>query len=188
MIIITTHSSATISLAPDYATFYEMFRQDNDSPKILKVQRGDYAEMQVVNKDFYNKISNQKSRIKELENERTELVQNKPILFVEDTYTQIYKLAWLKLNDIDFNQDDIDNKFDVNARFSIYGKGNKDNLQGFLNNPCMNEWNSKTIAGLFDFDDAYQNYQKLKTNISPWWTVKSENEVTGLYKKRALLI
>jgi hypothetical protein len=106
--------------------------------------------------------------------------QNKSILFVEDTYTQIYKVAWLKLHDMDFDENNIDEQFEDNADFHIYGKGNKDNLQGFLNNPCMNEWRNKIIIGLFDFDDAYGNYQKLKDN----WEVKSEDETNGLYKKR----
>jgi hypothetical protein len=104
--------------------------------------------------------------------------QNKPVLFVEDTYTHIYKVAWLKLNNIAFDETNVDIKFSENAGFSIYGKGNKDNLQGFLNNPSMEEWGGKTIIGLFDFDDAYVNYNRLK------WEEKSTNDAVGLYKKR----
>jgi predicted ATP-binding protein involved in virulence len=127
--------------------------------------------------------------IKENENyaksHRELLSTKKPILFVEDTYTQIYKVAWLKLHGIEFNQNDLDSKFD-DAPFCIFGKGNDNNLQGFLDNPCMDEWKDKIIAGLFDFDDAYKNYQKLKEKIAGGkWEVRSDNERAGLYKKRS---
>jgi energy-coupling factor transporter ATP-binding protein EcfA2 len=110
----------------------------------------------------------------------------KPILFVEDTYTQIYKVAWLKLNDVDFDEHDIEEKFKNEAGFCIYGKGNKDNLQGFLSNPCMSEWVSKKVAGLFDFDDAYENFQRLKDNDKNKikWEIVSDDENAGLCKKR----
>lgn len=108
------------------------------------------------------------------------LSQSKPILFVEDTYTQIYKVAYLKLKSVDFNESDLEEKFNNSTDFCIYGKGNRNNLQGFLDNPCMNEWIQKKIIGLFDFDDAYENYQKLKTN----WIITSEDSESGLSKKR----
>lgn len=108
------------------------------------------------------------------------LSQNKPILFVEDTYTQIYKVVYLKLKEIDFDEHNLEEVFDRNAEFCIYGKGNRNNLQGFLDNPCMNEWTQKTIVGLFDFDDAYDNYLNLKSK----WEEISKDERNGLYKKR----
>ena len=52
-VIITTHSPATISLAPDFAHFYEIFHQDNDSPKIVEVNKYDYEELRESNKSFY---------------------------------------------------------------------------------------------------------------------------------------
>lgn len=105
---------------------------------------------------------------------------SKPILFVEDKIIQLYKVAYLKLNDISFEENNIDERFENFARFCIYGKGNRNNLRGFLDNPCMNEWATKTIAGLFDFDDAYEDYQKLKSN----WEIISDDEQKGLCKKR----
>lgn len=65
-VVMTTHSPVTISLAPENATFYELFRQDNESPKILQVQKEEYTELKIANKEFYDKILDQQSRIEEL--------------------------------------------------------------------------------------------------------------------------
>lgn len=183
MVVMTTHSPVTISLAPDYAVFYELFKQDNDSPKILQVQKGEYSELKIANKDFYSKIENQELRIKELEKTNNEIeraLEATKILFVEDTYTQIYKLAWLKLNNIDINKKNLEAKFEDNASFKILGKGNKDNLKGFLDNPSMEEWKSKNIVGLFDFDDAFKCFYELNKD----WTKIQGDEATCLYRKR----
>ena len=72
-VIITTHSPVTISLAPDYATYYEMFKQDNDSPKILEVDKNQYSELKVANKKFFDSYSNLELRQKELEGENDKL-------------------------------------------------------------------------------------------------------------------
>ena len=45
-VIIATHSPATISLAPEYAQFYEIFPQERSSPKIIEVNPYDYGELQ----------------------------------------------------------------------------------------------------------------------------------------------
>jgi predicted ATPase len=108
--------------------------------------------------------------------------QVKPVLVVEDEHTQIYKVAWLKLNDKECDINNVNTLFDTNANFCIYGKGGHNNLQGFLNNPKMDEWARKIVVGLFDFDDAYTTYQSLKTTNN--WEAISDNETTGLYKKR----
>lgn len=66
-VIMTTHSPATIALAPEYATFYEVFKKNDSSTRVFKINRDDYAELQKVNKQFYDKINDQAGRIKELE-------------------------------------------------------------------------------------------------------------------------
>ena len=43
-VVVATHSPATISLAPDFAQFYEVFPIANDSPKIVHVNQFDYEE------------------------------------------------------------------------------------------------------------------------------------------------
>ncbi|NQU68711.1 MAG: ATP-binding protein [Candidatus Marinimicrobia bacterium] len=67
LVIITTHSPATISLAPDYTNYYEVFKKGDLVSRLIQIDRDDYHELQKVNKRFYNKIDNQSERIRELE-------------------------------------------------------------------------------------------------------------------------
>lgn len=184
-VVMTTHSPVTISLAPEYATFYEIFRQDDSSPKIIEVDKYQYSELKIANKNFYEKIENQESRIKELE-ENNKTFEADKILFVEDKYTQIYKLAWLKLNDYDTTVETIEDDFDKNSPFKVYSKGNKDSLKGYLSNEFMEECEGKKIVGLFDFDDAYNCFKDLLKNKNKQikWNDAQGDEKTGLYSIR----
>jgi predicted ATPase len=67
VVIMTTHSPATISLAPEYTSYYEVFKKNQSSSRVFKINRDDYAELQKVNKQFYDKINDQAGRITELE-------------------------------------------------------------------------------------------------------------------------
>lgn len=182
VVIMTTHSPVTISLAPEYATYYELFKQDNNSPKIIEVDKYQYSELKIANKNFYNKIENQTDRIRELEESNKSKNTNK-ILFVEDKYTQIYKLAWLKLNNYNIDVNKLEEEFENNAPFAIFSKENKDSLKGYLANPFMDEWNEKKIVGLFDFDDAYNCFKELlsKKDTQQKWGSVQGTERTGLY-------
>ncbi len=185
-VVITTHSPATISLAPNYAEFYEIFSQQNSSPKIINVNQFDYAELKEANKSFYTKLKNQNDRIIELEKT---LGQNGNALLVEDEYCQIYKIAYLKLNDItDITENNIDEKFKAVAQFVIEGGYSTGGLYNFLN--CQNttlDSNCKRIC-LFDFDnEGYSKYKKVKTlkNNSDEKLYSEEKGTinTGLYLK-----
>ena len=177
MVIITTHSPVTISLAPEYTQFYELFRMENDSPKIVKVSKEEYSELEIANKAFYEKIENQKERIRRLE-EKINQLKAKKILFVEDKYTQIYKVAWLKLHDCEFDKSNLEEAFEKNSPFRIYPKNGRNSLKGFLNNPFMEENDDRIILGLFDFDEAYQDFCDLKE----LWNDAEGNECDGIYK------
>lgn len=187
VVIMTTHSPVSISLAPDYAICYEMFKQDNTSPKIIHVDKDQYSELKVANKNYYEKLKNQVERIKELESIIKSIESNK-ILFVEDKYTNIYKLAWLKLNDFYTNKENLEIDFDNNAPFKILSKGNKNNLKGFLTNPSMDELNGKNVVGLFDFDDAYIDFESLPKGSSVdkqiRWSECMGTEEKGIYVRR----
>jgi ABC-type branched-subunit amino acid transport system ATPase component len=67
VVVMTTHSPATISLAPEYTSYYEVFKNNISSSRVFKIDRDEYLELQKVNKRFYDKIDNQAERIKELE-------------------------------------------------------------------------------------------------------------------------
>ncbi len=185
VVIMTTHSPVTISMSPEYTTYYEMFRQDNSSPKVIPVDKYQYSELMVANKNYYEKIQNQTQRIEELE-DIIESKNNDKILFVEDKYTQIYKLAWLKLNDFYSNKENVESDFESYSPFKIFSKSNKDSLKGYLANPSLDELEGKKVVGLFDFDDAYNCFKKLLDNKNEQskWTKKQGTENTGLYSSR----
>ncbi len=65
-VIIVTHSSATISLAPTYVRFYEVFKKDIGTKRILEVSRDDYQELRKVYEEFYKKNKNQSTRMAEI--------------------------------------------------------------------------------------------------------------------------
>ena len=72
IVLLSTHSPITISLAPDGAKFYEIFRQSATSPVIKEVDIEEYNELKVVEK-YYDKIKNPVERLKALEGENTDL-------------------------------------------------------------------------------------------------------------------
>lgn len=72
-VIVVTHSSSTLSLAPEYAFFYEVYKPKGDRPRILQVQRDQYEELAIANKHFYLKVGNQDSRYLEIEAENRTL-------------------------------------------------------------------------------------------------------------------
>lgn len=187
VVVMTTHSPITIALAPDYATYYEIFKQDNSSPKIFSVYKYKYSELKIANKNFYDKIANQTERINELEENIKSISANK-ILFVEDKYIQIYKLAWLKLNGFNPSIETLESDFEQNASFKVFSKSNKDSLKGFLSNPFMDEWSNQRIVGLFDFDDAYNCFKDLlkkdKVEEQIRWSPKKGTISTGIYCTR----
>lgn len=92
LVVIATHSATTIVLASDNSSFYEVFKKSSAlTSRILPVQKDDYAELEVANKKFYAKITNQAVRIAGLEKEKAEYETRvnelhqltKPSLFVE---------------------------------------------------------------------------------------------------------
>ncbi|MDD4705783.1 MAG: hypothetical protein PHS24_01025 [Bacilli bacterium] len=87
VVMLTTHSSATIALAPEETSFYEIFRQENESPKIIKVSSEEYSDLRLIKK-YYDKISNSNERLSELDNEVEKLKEiintfEKPLIITE---------------------------------------------------------------------------------------------------------
>lgn len=66
MVIMTTHSPATISLSPSNSSYYEVFKPNKSGIRISAVCRDEYSELQIANKEFYDKISDQDKRIESL--------------------------------------------------------------------------------------------------------------------------
>lgn len=186
-VIITTHSPATISLAPEYSKFYEIFSKEDASPQIVEVSQYEYEELKKANKSFYDKIKNQEDRISELE-KSVNISGNK--VFVEDRYDQIYKIAYLKLNDIeDITEENFEEKFNANCNFSIHGNYSCGGLYSQL--ICTNITNEKDckIICLFDFDGEgyrkFEDLQRKKENDSKLFDVKQGTVEEGLYIKHS---
>lgn len=107
------------------------------------------------------------------------------ILFAEDKYIQTYKIAWLKLNDIECNKEDFERKFYDNAPFYIYPAEGAPNLSGLLRCKNIDYLKDKKVIGLFDFDqEGVKQFNNCK-NEDFWKDCKIEGEESsGIYKKR----
>ena len=184
-VIITTHSSATISLAPEYAQFYEIFSQKDTSPKIIRINQFDYGELRTANQHFYEKIKNQEKRIDELE-QIIETAGN--MLFVEDKYDQIYKIAYLKVKEIeDITEENYEEKFNKYSNFTIHGNFSCGGLYNRLISPNTTNDKDKVIICLFDFDnEGYRKFKDLeqkKNNTTKLFSEKEGCIRDGLYLK-----
>ena len=184
-VIITTHSPATISLAPESARFYEIFSQENDSPKIVEVNQYDYAELKEANKEFCEKIKNQEERIIQLE---TLSKSSGNMLFVEDKYDQIYKIAFLKVKGIDnITKFNFEEKFDEISNFSIHGSFSCGGLYNKLMCSNITSDEGNRIICLFDFDnEGYRKFKDLATkkeDSNKIFPVKEGTLRDGLFMK-----
>lgn len=108
----------------------------------------------------------------------------KPILYVEDKYDQIYKIAFLKLNDIPFDINSYENSFQENAPFTIRRSEGAGGVSGRLRVPNHDGYEDKKVIGLYDFDkEGRENYYQLKKEA--FWeedSLGSKNK--GFHKKR----
>jgi len=184
-VILTTHSPATISLAPDYAQFYEVFPQINASPKIVRVEQFEYSELRTANKQFYEKIKNQNERIAELE-KLTHASER--MLFVEDKYDQIYKIAYLKVKGIhNITVENFEEKFSENCDFTIHGNFSCGGLYSrLISSNTTNDQNCVIIC-LFDFDSEgyrkFEDLEKKKENQDKLFPIKDGSVRNGLSLK-----
>ncbi|NQY37960.1 MAG: hypothetical protein HRT37_24030 [Alteromonadaceae bacterium] len=120
--------------------------------------------------------------IKQLEANAKEYKEsNKWFLFLEDKHTNIYKIAYLKLNEIDFDAENLNEKFNQASPFNIYSKNGDTQLNMFLGSVVIDEWANKKVIGLFDFDTAYNQFNGLNKGR---WEPVTGNESTCLYRKR----
>ena len=105
-------------------------------------------------------------------------------LFVEDTYSQIYKIAWLKLNDISFCKDNLEQSFDENAPFEIFDNNSCTGVAGLLNAQSVEIHRNKKIIGLFDYDsEGSERFYNLKDGFDK--KVISGSLENGFYKQKS---
>lgn len=104
-------------------------------------------------------------------------------LLVEDSYAQIYKIAWLKLKGIDFDKDNLDVIFDNNSDFEIIRGNDCNGIAGILNAKSTELYKGMKIIGLFDYD---QEGSKKFYNLKEGFNKKDilGNLSTGFYKTK----
>ncbi len=134
--------------------------------------------IQSLNNKIKKAIMNKDQLEKEIEEYK------KPILYVEDKYDQIYKIAYLKTNDIDCDKNNLDTQFQENSTFLIRRSEGTGPLAGRLRVPNNDGYEDKKIIGLFDFDkEGRENFYHLKDHSFWEDDIKGDME-TGYHRKR----
>lgn len=108
----------------------------------------------------------------------------KPLVFVEDTYDELYKIAWLKVFRISHNKDNFEQLFLENSPFSIFRAEGASPLAGFLRAKNIDFLKERKIIGVFDFDiEGVSQFKNIK-NGTYWNSNVAGTKTSGLYKKR----
>lgn len=150
--------------------------------KILEKTGLDFKEQEKINKHLTKKFEDSILSISQLELEIEEY--KKPILYVEDKYDQIYKIAFLKINEHDFDINNFEEKFKIIAPFTIRRQEGAGKLSGRMRAPNNDGYEDKRIIGLFDFDkEGRENIHHLK-NESFWKDEYFGNLKEGFYRTR----
>lgn len=188
-VILTTHSPTTISQAPGYAMFYEVFKKSISDERVIPVLRENYSDLSLAYRKFYSIISDQDKRLTELEKENLQLQhiigsKKKKVLIVEDKYTQIYKVAWLVLNDKHFDENNLDTIFDQECDFNIYWYEGAWAVGWFLRQKNVELLSALKVIWLLDFDKEWsENFHFLRKESFRKWQVLWDKK-TGFFKKR----
>lgn len=126
--------------------------------------------------DLLNKNKNNNSELSKVIDQL-----KKSTVFVEDEKINLYKIAWLKLQKIKINSTNFINLFEDKAPFVINPAGGRNELQKKLDMPKLDEYQGKIVIGVFDFDDAYNNFNGLSNTR---WSTVAGNRQGCLYKNR----
>lgn len=202
-IFLTSHAFNFISLEGENISLYRIWREnfeqgtqikyiknedklfESKESEILKEELGVIKlnrELEALFVDKMKAYENIQTLQKQLENEINEV--KKPILYVEDTYDQIYKISWLKLHDISCDKDNYESLFKIHSKFSILRAEGAGNLEGFLKAKNIDYWKDKKVIGLFDCDaEGKMKFGLVKHN----WKQEKKIEGTlenGLYLAR----
>lgn len=109
---------------------------------------------------------------------------NKPIVYVEDTYDQIYKIAYLKLNNVDFNIGNFEAVFKNIAPFTIRRGESAGKLTGRMRVANHDGYEDQKIVGVYDFDkEGREQIHHLKKDT--YWSDEYYGTIKdGYYRKR----
>lgn len=150
-----------------------------DQEKLINESKLSNIEKEKISRKLNSKIQVFLTKLAVAEQEILEY--KKPSVFFEDELLQIYKIAWLKLNNQNCSIDNFEKLFNDNAPFKFGSKNGSINLKQFLDSPSISEWEGKKILGVFDFDSAFNQFNGLNGNR---WDPILGNPGEGLSRKR----
>lgn len=203
-IFLTTHSFNFISITGDNVSKYRVwFDEEASSSRISRliekkdgsIELKDSTQLNALrlneelgvfslNEDLETLFENTQVLHNELISKLKDLNSNTRILFVEDKLDQIYKVAWLKLNNIDFDHRDYEEKFVNNAEFKIVGLESAGSVAGLLRSKTTKFLPQSKIVGLFDFDkEGTEHFYGIKREKF-WSDNVSGVKENGFYRTR----
>jgi hypothetical protein len=139
----------------------EQINEVNSSKLNLRQQQQILEELDKKYVDCLGDLNNAKSKIEEY---------FKPILVVEDKFIEIYKIGYLKVKNIDFNENNLNEIFEKEAPFAIRRSGGAGSVRGFLNMATIDGYEEKKVIGLFDYDkEGSENFYHLKKKSDGEW-------------------
>lgn len=131
-----------------------------------------------LNKRLQDAILSKESLEKEIEEFK------KPILYVEDKYDQIYKIAYLKIHKHTFNKSNFESVFKEKAPFTIRRSEGAGKLSGRMRVANNDGYEDKKIIGLYDFDkEGREQIHQLKKETY-WDDQYYGDKKSGYYRKR----
>lgn len=131
-----------------------------------------------LNRRLQDAILSKESLEKEIEEFK------KPILYVEDKYDQIYKIAFLKTKGVAFDKQNFEAHFKQIAPFTIRRSEGAGKLSGRMKVANNDGYEDKKIIGLYDFDkEGREQIHQLKKES--FWNDEYYGDLkSGFYRKR----
>ena len=190
-IFLTTHSFNFLSLFneknKDKVSIYRVYKKENsnysEATLVKEKKEKDYLNNELGFFTFHQELQKvYDDYIKDLK-EQEVLKNENNILYVEDEKTDFYKIAYLKFKAINFEKNDIDEKFNQTAGFKIFGVGGCKELKEKINRVNMKEFANKKVLALFDFDRAYDSFNGL--NTQRWEKIEEEKNEAKILSRRS---
>lgn len=140
-------------------------------------QKNIYKELEDEYQACLLKLEGVKSKIEEY---------LKPILIVEDNYESIYKIAYLKIKNIDFTKENLNVVFDDLCPFVIRRACGAGSVTGTLSMNTTDGYVDKKVIGLYDYDEeGSRNFYLLRRKANNAWPDEIlGSKRLGFYKKR----
>lgn len=184
IVIITTHSPITISMAPDFSRYYEIFRQIDTSPIILEVDKSEYQELKMLG-EYYEKIKDPSIRLQQIKEENVQLKRKidkmtKPLIITEGKtdWKHIKKAKQVLKNSDDYefyqSTDDLGDTaaykmlqaqskiFNANKRIFIFDNDNEEIINNVSINGCkFKDWGNNVYSFVLPKPNIRPNENKI---------------------------